>query len=82
MNHVEGDPWSTRGHRTQGPRGSRGNMFPVRKSPEVEIPVFKGDGDVLNWLYHLEHLFTIHDTPIEDMVEFCVFYLKDKALVW
>jgi len=45
------------------------------KSPKVEIHVFKGEGDVLNWLYQMEHLFSLHDTPLEDRVEFFVFYL-------
>jgi len=33
-------------------------------------------------LYQMEHLFSLHDTPVEDHVEFCVFYLKDEASVW
>jgi len=37
---------------------------------------------VLNWLYQMEHLFAIHETPIEDRLDFCVFFLKDEALVW
>ena len=45
------------------------------KSPKVEIHVFKGEGDVLKWLYQMEHLFSLHDTPLEDRVEFFVFYL-------
>jgi len=40
--------------------------FPLSKNPKVEIPMFNGDGDVLNWIYQTEHLFTIHSTPIED----------------
>ena len=44
--------------------------------------MFKGDGDILNWLYQLEHVFTIHHTPVEDRVEFCVFYLQGEALLW
>ena len=44
--------------------------------------MFKRDGDVLNWLYQLEHLFAIHNNPIENQVEFCLFYLKDEALIW
>ena len=81
MYPVEEDPWSTRDHRTSVPRVS-GGRFHVPKSLKVEIPVFKGDGYVLNWLYQLEHLFAIHDTLIEDRVELCVFYLKDEVLVW
>ena len=30
----------------------------------------------------MEHLFTIHETPVDERVEFCVFYLRDDALVW
>ena len=37
---------------------------------------------MLNWLYQMEHLFAIHETPMEEKVEFWVFYLRDDALVW
>ena len=58
------------------------SRLPLPKNPKVEIPIFKGDGDILNWLYQLEHVFTIHHTPVEDRVEFCVFYLQGEALLW
>ena len=56
--------------------------LPMPKHPKVEIPIFRGDGDILNWLYQLEHVFAIHHTPIEDRVEFCVFFLQGEALLW
>ena len=52
------------------------------KNPKVDIPVFKGEGDILNWLHQIEHVFNIYDTPVENMVEFCVFYLQGEALLW
>ena len=56
--------------------------LPMPKHPKVEIPTFRGEGDILNWLYQLEHVFAIHHTPIEDRVEFCVFFLQGEALLW
>ena len=44
--------------------------------------MFNGGGDVLNWLYQMEHMFATHETPLEERVEFCVFYLRDDVLVW
>jgi len=34
-----------------------GGKFPLPKNPKVDIPIFKGEGDILNWLYQLEHIF-------------------------
>jgi len=80
MNLVDGDPWSSRSLKPPISRG-QGNRFPLPTSPKVEIHVFKGEGDVLNWQYQMENLFFLHDTPTEERDEFCVFYLKDKALM-
>jgi len=48
----------------------------------VDVPSFNGSGDVMNWLYQMEHLFILHEIPVEERVEFCVFYLRVDALVW
>jgi len=55
--------------------------LPMPKHPKVEIPIFRGDGDILNWLYQLEHVFAIHHTPVEDRVEFCVFPSRRGSVV-
>ena len=70
-----GDPRATHGNRYATPR-NQGVRFPLPKNPKIDVPVFNGSGDVLNWLYQLEHLFAIHDAPVEERVEFRVFYLK------
>jgi len=46
----ETNSWSARGLRSPLHIGQE-SKFPTPKSPKVEIPVFKGDEDVLNWLY-------------------------------
>ena len=56
--------------------------FPLPKNPKVNILIFKGDGDILNWLYQLEHIFSIHETLEENRVEFYKFYLQGDALLW
>ena len=68
-NFADGDPWMSRGPRLLVSR-EQGSRFPMPKSPKVEIPVFKGEGDVLNWLYQIDHLFSLHDALVEDRVEF------------
>jgi len=30
----------------------------------------------------MDHLFFIHHTPVEERVEFYVFYLSDDAMIW
>jgi len=77
-NTVEMETASAPYHKMPPSRGF-GGKFSLPENRKFDIPVFKGDGDVLNWLYQKEHLFAIHETPIE---EFCVFYLKEAALVW
>ena len=64
------------------PSGATGVKLPLLKNPMVDIPMFNGTGDVLNWLYQMELVFTIHDTPMKERVEFCVFYPRQDALVW
>jgi len=59
-----------------------GVRFSFPKNPKVDVPMFNGNGGVLNSLYQMEHLCAIHETPMEERVEFCVFYLRDDALVW
>ena len=61
---------------------NNGGKFPLPKDPKVEIHVFKGEGDVLNWLCQLKHIFNIHNTPVENRVDFCVFYVQGEALLW
>ena len=65
MNPAHGDPWSSHSHRLPPSQGE-GNRFPLPKGPKVEILVFKGDCNVLNWLYQMDHSFSLHDTPIEE----------------
>ena len=48
----------------------------------MDIPMFNGSNDVLNWLYQIKYLFAIHEIPLEERVKFCVFYLREDALVW
>ena len=79
---VEGEYGDLYPARHQRLSATQRSKFPLPKSPKVEIPMFKGTEDVLNWIYQMDHLFTIHSIPMEDRVEFCVFYLRDEALVW
>ena len=60
------------------PNQGNGTKLPLPKNPKVDIHVFNGEGDVLNWLHQIEHVFTIHCTHIEKRVEFCC----SGALVW
>jgi len=55
--------------------------LPFPKNPKVDIPIFKGEGDILNRLYKLKHIFSIHETPEEDIIDFCKFYLQVDALL-
>ena len=56
--------------------------FSLPKKLKVEVPMVNGGRDVLNWLYQMEHMFATHETPMEERVKFCVFYLRDDVLVW
>ena len=37
--------------------------FPLPKNLKVDVLVFNGDGDMLNWLHQMKHLFATHETP-------------------
>lgn len=43
---------------------------------------FTGEGDVLNWFFHLEHYFTFYRTHEDGKVTTALFYIKDAALQW
>lgn len=75
------------GHKYNPARGSNPtppiSKFPFPKTPKMEIPVYKGEGDVLCWLYQLEHYFSIQNSLNElEKVDFCKFFLKEDALIW
>ena len=61
---------------------SNNTNIPLPKNLKVDIPVFNGEGDVLNWLYQLEHVFAIHKTPVGSRIGFCVFFLQEIAMLW
>ena len=64
------DPWLARGHHSSNARV--GVRFPLLNNPKVDVLAFNGTRDVMNWLYQMEHLFAIHETPVEERVKFCV----------
>ena len=69
---VEMDPLVARGHRSSTSRG-HGVRFPLPKNPKVDVLMFNGSGDIFNLFYQMEHLFSIHEIPIEQKVEFLCF---------
>jgi len=81
LNTKNEDSYQGRYQRGQSALDNEGK-FPLPKNPKIDIPIFKGEGYVLNWLYQIKHDFNIYDTPLENMVEFCVFYLQGEALLW
>ena len=78
---FQGRSFQGRQPRTHFTNGN-GGKFPLPKNTKVDIPIFKGDGDILNWLYQLEHVFSIHETLEESRVEFYQFYPQGDALLW